>query len=138
MMRPGRMVTGGVLAALAGLHVAWGAGSSFPASDRTELADVVAGADEVPLARECFVVGALLATAALLVVDAGPWSRSIRRVGVIGASGVLAARGVAGVSGRTSMLVPWEPSQRFVALDRRYYGPLCLALAARSAASLRS
>lgn len=137
-MRTLRVVTGGALAGPAGLHVAWGAGSSFPAPDRAQLADVVAGTDAVPPARECFVVGALLATAAVMVVDVGPWPSSVRRLAVTVAAGVLATRGLTGLTGRTSMLVPWEPSRRFVALDRRYYGPLCLALAAGSAGSLRS
>ena len=131
-------LTGGALAALASLHVAWGAGASFPARDRDQLAMAVAGIDVVPPRRECWAVGGLLATAACLVLDVGSWPAAARRTGVIVAAGVLGLRGLAGLTGRTSVLVPWEPAPRFVELDRRSYGPLCMALAAGTASSLRT
>jgi hypothetical protein len=33
-----------------------------------------------------------------------------------------------GVTGWTVLLVPWTPSRHFQNLDRRFYGPFCLAL----------
>ena len=137
-MRLVATITSAGLAVLAGLHVAWGSGSAFPASDREALADLVAGTEQVPGRSECYAVGGLLAVASSLVVDAAPLPTPLRRAGVVVAATVLAVRGVAGVSGRTSMLVPWEPSAGFVARDRRFYGPLCLALAAGTASSRRA
>lgn len=124
------------LVGLAALHAAWGAGASFPAPDREELADLIAGTEAVPPARQCLAVAGLLATAASLVASIGPWPPAVRRAGVVGVVGVLGARGIAGLTGRTDLLVPWTPSARFVGLDRRYYGPLCLALAVGASTSL--
>lgn len=145
MRRPARRLaraatksTAATLAGLAGLHVAWGCGSSVPFTDRRSLARAVAGTAEPPPARECFAVAGLLATAAALVADVGPLGTGWRRLGTIGVTVVLAARGALGLARRTGAIVPWTPSEEFVALDRRYYGPLCLALAVGSAASIRA
>lgn len=135
-MSAARVPTTSILGGLAVLHAAWGFGSSFPFGDRRELADVVAGTQAVPSPPECFGVSALLAVAALLVADARALPRPLRRLGVCGVAAVLALRGVAGVAGRTGSLVSWVPSDRFVRLDRRYYGPLCLALASGAALSV--
>jgi hypothetical protein len=37
---------------------------------------------------------------------------------------------IAGLAGRTDLLSPGSDSERFRDLDRRFYSPLCLALAA--------
>lgn len=81
----------------------------------------------MPPAAACFAVGAGLATAAALVAGVGGQRRPVRlaRTGV--AVGLL-LRGLTGVTGRTELLVPWTPSLRFQDIDRRAYGPLCLAL----------
>ncbi len=124
------------LAILAGLHAAWGAGSSFPLRDRASLADTIAGTDDVPGPAECAAVAGLIATAAVLVADLAPIPESVRRVGVLGVAFTLGLRGGTGLTGRTGLLVPWTPAARFVRLDRRYYGPLCLTLALGALASL--
>lgn len=123
-----------LLAGAAALHVVWGRGSSWPAADRRALADVVAGTEEVPDARACLAVATLLAGAAGTVAarPAGPVGRTAR--GCIAA--VLAVRGLTGLTGTTGLLVPWTPSIRFVELDRRCHGPLCLAIAALVASDL--
>lgn len=120
-----------------GAHALWGVGSSWPFADRSALADAVAGTPEPPATRECFTVAALLLVAAGLVADVMPVGETTRRSGVLGVAVVLAGRGVAGVTGRTASIVPWTPSERFVSLDRRYYGPLCLLLAAGALRSAR-
>ena len=125
------------MAAIAGLHAAWGFGSAFPFRDRASLADTVAGLDAVPAPPECFAVAVALTTAGALVADVLPLSVRARTTGVVGVAAILGSRGLAGVLGRTADLVPWTPSPRFVAIDRRYYGPLCLSLAAGALASLR-
>jgi hypothetical protein len=123
-----------VLAGIAALHVLWGTGAAWPASDRRELADVVAGTDEMPGSSACFAVAAALVTAAAVTAGAGA-GRGPVRLARRGAAGVLLVRGVAGITGATGLLVPWAPSRRFQALDRRWYGPLCLGLGSAVALS---
>ena len=125
----------GVLAAVAGLHALWGAGVAWPAGDRRQLADAVAGTEEMPPPGACFAVAGALSAAAVLVVGAGGQRRPVRlaRAGV--AVGLM-ARGVAGVTGATGLLVPWVPSAGFQARDRRWYGPLCLGLGSAVALSV--
>jgi Protein of unknown function (DUF3995) len=125
------------LLALGALHAAWGAGSAWPFPDRSALADAVIGADNVPGPAACFAVSAALAAASGLVA---PWPRSrpaLRRLGVSGVIIVLAGRGGLGLAGRTRLVSRRSVSRRFARLDRRVYSPLCLALAALSALSVR-
>jgi hypothetical protein len=129
-VRSTTLLTAGTLAAIGGLHAAWGAGSTFPFEDHATLADTVAGTQAVPRRSECFAVAGLLAAAATLVAGERVVPRRLRRVGASGVALVLALRGLAGVTGRTAQLVGWETSPTFVEHDRRYYGPLCLTLAA--------
>ena len=126
-----------VLAGVGGLHVLWGLGAAWPAPDRARLAELVAGTDQVPESAACFVVGGGLAAAGALVAGAGGqrWPVRLARAGI--AAGLL-VRGLTGVTGQTRLLVPWTPSAEFQRLDRRRYGPFCLALGASIAASLRS
>lgn len=131
-------VTAAGLAGLAILHAAWGLGSSFPCRDRESLGDTIAGTPVVPGPVECGAVAGLLSMAALLVVDGAPVAASVRRIGVVGVAATLGGRGIVGLAGRTDLLVPWTPSERFNRLDRRYYGPLCAALAVGAASSLRA
>lgn len=116
-----------VLAGIAGLHALWGAGGAWPAGDRRQLADAVAGSEEVPSAAACFAVTGVLLAAATLVAGAGG-QRPLARLARAGIAAGLLVRGTAGVTGATALLVPWSPSPSFQALDRRWYGPLCLAL----------
>jgi hypothetical protein len=124
---PASRAGAGLLAGAAALHVLWGAGSSWPAATRRELADMVAGTEVFPDRTACFTVAAVLAGAAGTVASGpdGPVGRAARAC----IAGGLAVRGVAGLTGSTRHLVPWTPSPRFVGLDRRFHGPLCLAIA---------
>ena len=132
------MTTAGVLAGIGSLHAAWAAGSAFPMKDRRELSQVVAGIDVMPTPPQCLAVAGALGVASALVADIGPVPPGLRKLGVTTASGVLAVRGACGIAGQTKRLVPWTPSQRFVELDRKYFGPLCLMLATGAANALRS
>lgn len=136
LIKRAAIVTSVGLGALAALHGAWGLGSSFPCRDRSSLADTVAGTGHMPGRVECGAVAGLLASAAVLVAGLLPVRAGVRRVGVVAVVATLGVRGVAGLAGRTDLLVPWSPSERFVRLDRRYYGPLCVALAVGAAGSL--
>lgn len=130
-----RMSGAGVIAAASALHGWWGTGSSWPAQDRLELADMVLGTDDFPSKRACFTTAAVLATASAIAAKR-PGGSGGRAARACIASG-FTLRGVAGITGATRWLVPWEPSSRFVGLDRRYYGPLCLTIATLVAADLQ-
>ena len=120
-----------LLLAIAGVHVAWGRGSTWPYPDRDGLNDAVIGRDATPSAPACYAVAAALTTAAVLV-SGQPVQLPLRRLGAAGVVTVLAARGALGVVGRTDLAVPGSVSPRFRQLDRRWLGPFCSTLAALS------
>jgi hypothetical protein len=129
-MHPARaasLLGAGALGGLSALHLAWAAGSSWPSSDRAELAQVTAGTDELPGPVPCLQVAAVLAGAAGLVAGVGG-DRRVARFGRAAVAAGFLTRGVAGLTGNTGRLVPWTPDARFARLDRRYYGPLCCAI----------
>ena len=119
-----------VLFAIAGLHVAWGLGSSFPFRTRDELADSVVGSSDVPSRGACLSVAAALVLSAILVARVVPLPKVWRTVALRIVTTVLATRGVAGAMGRTTTLSPGSDSPAFNRLDKRLYSPLCLWLAA--------
>jgi hypothetical protein len=125
-----RLAAGG-FAALAGLHLLWATGSSWPAADAGTISGRPAHASPGPGA--CVAVAALLATAAGLVTGHPRGRPALARLGSAGVTATFAIRGAFGLAGRTDLLSPGSTSERFRALDRRYYAPLCLTLAALSA-----
>jgi hypothetical protein len=128
-------LTATALTTIAGLHVAWGFGSSFPMADRDTLADTVAGTADVPPPVACHAAAAALLAASALVLDVPVGPTWLRRTGRWVVAAVFTVRAVAGLSGRTDALVAGSESPRFRRLDRRYYAPLCLVLAAGTVAS---
>jgi hypothetical protein len=124
-----KRLTAAGLFTIAGLHVLWGLGSSFPFRDREQLADAVVGTREVPPLKACMAVAAALTFAAVLVVGVAPFPR-VRALALRVIASVLLTRGVAGALGRTSTLSPGSDSPTFVRLDKKIYSPLCLWLAA--------
>ncbi len=126
-----RIASSGLLA-IAGLHVVWATGSSWPMGDRRLLTDTVVGSDEdePPSAAACLAVAGLLGAAATFVAGRPRTVPLVNRVGATGVVTVLAARGGVGLAGRTHLLSPGSVSERFRRLDRRVYSPLCLSLAA--------
>lgn len=137
MSAPARAATAGTLLALAGLHVLWGRGSSFPFSDADDLSDAVVGRSSVPPPGACFAVAGALTVAAALVADVPRLPRAVQHLGVSGVAVVLATRSGLGFVRRTDVVSPGSGSSRFRRLDRRVYSPLCLALAAGAIASRR-
>jgi len=132
-----------VLLGIAALHVAWGEGTSWPLPDHATLNRTVLGREGAdPTAGfgqgrpACYAVAGALTAAAALVAGRPRSLPGLRRLGVGGVVAVLTVRGLAGVSGRTRLLVPMATGETFTRLDRRCYGPLCLLLAALSARSL--
>ncbi len=132
-----RYLTAAALAGLAGLHVAWGRGSTVPFATAHGLADAVVGRRVVPSAVACNAVAIALLAASALVLDVPVGPAPLRRIGRVGVATVLTSRGIIGLAGRTDLLSPGSASPRFRRLDRRYCGPLCLALAAGAMTSVR-
>ncbi len=126
-------VTATALVGLAGLHVAWGLGSSFPLSDRAALADVVVGSGEVPPPAMCHAVAGALVGAAALVADIPVGWPGLRRLGRRTVATVLAGRALLGFVARTDLVSPASTSPGFRRMDRRLYSPLCLTLAVGAA-----
>jgi uncharacterized protein DUF3995 len=137
MRRMSTLVTVCSLGGIAALHAAWGAGSTFPFRTRDELNDTVIGRAATPSAGACYGVAGLLAAAAALVGGFPGRSSRLRRTGVGTVAVVLAARGALGFAGKTDLVSPGSTSEHFRNVDRRYFSPLCLALAAGATASLR-
>jgi hypothetical protein len=129
------------LGAIAGLHLAWAQGASWPLSDRSELADAIVGRSggTVPPPSACVAVAGALSIASGLVGGYPVVDPRLRRAGARATVVVLGVRGSLGLLGRTDVLSPGSVSPRFRRLDRRIYSPLCLALAALALpAGLRS
>jgi len=123
------------LFAIAGLHVAWGLGSSFPFQNREELADSVVGRDEMPSMMACMAVASLLVLAATLV--AGLIALPLEFV----ASRFARSRCPdherdCGRHGSNFEDLARSESLAFVRLDKRLYSPLCLC--SRPAYDVRS
>jgi Protein of unknown function (DUF3995) len=120
------------LLALGALHALWATGSPWPTSDRNELADAVAGREDSdpPAPAACLAVAGLLATSASLVAGRPRRAPALSRIGSAGVVAVLTTRGALGLAGHTDFLSPGSVSERFRRLDRRFYSPLCLTLAA--------
>jgi uncharacterized protein DUF3995 len=115
------------LAGVAGLHVAWGLGSTWPAAGREELAETLGGG-QARSPAECLAVAGLLAAAAALVGGRPHAHPGLSRLGAGTVAGVLLTRAGLGLAGRTDLVVPTATSDRFRALDRRVLSPVCLAL----------
>ena len=120
--------TAAALLALAGVHVAWGRGATFPFRDVDSLEDAVLGGAEVPAPLTCYAVAGLLVGAAVVVADVPLLPVRTRQVGRLVVAGVLGLRGVLGQAGRTDLYAP-HATDRFRRLDQVVYSPLCLALA---------
>jgi hypothetical protein len=123
-----------LLAAIAGIHVAWGTGVRWPRKTEAELVSTVIGhrSDKMPTPNQCylaalaiFIPGAIaMMLAGLVQTPLPPWP-----VLLAGAAAALvfAGRGIAGYVPAWRARHPREP---FASLDRHYYSPLCLLLAA--------
>lgn len=122
------------LLALAGLHVNWATGSTWPLPDRESLADEVAGrpGSPPPSVPACLAVAGLLGAASAFVAGRPHRAPRFGRLASAGVVATLATRGGFGIAGRTDLLVPGSTSERFRSRDRRVYSPLCLTLAALS------
>ena len=112
-------------------HLLWAIGSPWPIRDPQLLARTVIGrpgVDRVPRLA-AFAVAVLIMAAASIgtaLGDAASGGLPLTLAGVVLAL-VFAARGIAGYLPAWRARHPVEP---FASLDRRYYSPLCLIVAA--------
>jgi hypothetical protein len=123
-----------VLTAIATIHVAWGAGMRWPRKTEAELVTAVIGhrSDRMPAPNQCylaalaiFIPGAIaMMLAGLVQTPLPPW---LVLLAGAAATLVFAGRGIAGYVPAWRARHPREP---FASLDRHYYSPLCLMLAA--------
>ncbi len=116
-----------VLLALAGLHILWGIGFWWPIRDERRLVAAVIGvttATRMPGPIPCALVAV-----ALIFAASWPWFPPglIRQTGLGVAAVVFTLRGTVPFWPAWARLTAQEP---FHSNDRRYYGPLCLALGA--------
>jgi hypothetical protein len=131
----------GLLVGIAGLHAYWGLLGRWPAKDEATLAGLVIGktaGGRMPPPFACLAVATAILVGVGLIIAVSFWhSEGLVRQLLMVAYGVFAAvfilRGLAGY-------VPalWASSQGtpFVALNTRYYSPLCLAIGAGLIANL--
>lgn len=131
------IATATTLLGIGALHALWGRGSTFPFAGRGELNDTVIGRDATPSAGACYAVAGLLTAAGALVAGLPTPRSRLRRLGVCTVSITLSARAALGLSGRTELVSPGSVSPRFRRMDKRYFSPLCAALAVGAAVSLR-
>ncbi len=126
-------ITALILVVIAAVHLLWAVGYWFPIRDERALARAVVGApgiERMPGAvATSFVVLALMIIVLALFWAPG-WPRTIV---LTGAALVMFARGIASYVPVFQRMSPEEP---FATLDRRYYGPLCLALGVGVALSI--
>ncbi|MDQ2585251.1 DUF3995 domain-containing protein [Saccharothrix yanglingensis] len=127
------VLTAAVLVLIGALHVLW-MFSPWPLRTREEFARRVVDVpvDKLPTPGVTLVVAVLLVVAGYLVAAraelvAVPGPRWLPAAGAAGVAVVFLLRGTAG------LLVSSRRTTEFARLDRRYYSPLCLGLAASCA-----
>src|ERR1700710_2922950 len=123
-----------VLAAIAAVHVAWGLGARWPRKTEGELVTTVIGhkRDTMPSPFQCYIAAlAIFIPGAIALMLAGlvqtPLPPCLVLLAGAGAALVFSVRGIAGYVPAWRAFHPREP---FASLDRHYYSPLCLLLAA--------
>ncbi len=127
-------IASGSLLGIAGLHVNWALGSSWPLRDHRALAEEVAGRSDSapPSSVACLAVASLLGAASAFVNGRPRRAPRLSRFGAAGVVATLATRGGLGLAGQIDLIAPGSVSERFRARDRRFYSPLCITLAALS------
>jgi len=124
-----------VLTAIAILHAAWGLKVVWPAADERKLVATVVGQrgrTRMPPPWQCLAVAAAVFLQALIALAAANFIAAPVAKPVVALLALLCALGFA-VRGGMGFTTGWRaryPQEPFAKLDREYYSPLCLALAA--------
>lgn len=119
------------LAGAAAVHLLWASGSSWPAKDYDDLANLVVGRGPFPSRPLTAVVAGLLMTASTIAVAANrpaPAQSWVVRIGPKIVAATLLVRGVVGLA--VSARGVGQASEQFRQWDLRLYSPLCIALGA--------
>jgi Protein of unknown function (DUF3995) len=127
-----------LLVALAALHAWWGIGGRWPGHDERSLVELVIGRTRsmrMPSLIRCMLVASALFAAAGLValqgkviaVDFGMPGQRLVETGFWMAGAVFALRGLAGF---IPPIFGYARGTPFAALNRVFYSPLCLLIAA--------
>lgn len=123
-----------ILVALAALHFYWGFGGFWPGTDSRSLSERVAGTSRNVASSftSCALVAtALLAAAAIVFAGQGSLQYGLPELIVYGGYAALIL--VFGLRGLAPYLTPafnYARGTPFFDLNRRYYAPLCLVIAA--------
>lgn len=131
------IVLSGVLFALAAIHIYWAFGGKWPGSTEQELVDTVVGVgDKMPSTALCLVVAIGLGLMGLMPLIASGImdDRPLAQMGLAtalpwllaGIAAIFLLRGLATVAAKFVPDLAKNRAARFVELDARFYGPLCL------------
>jgi hypothetical protein len=123
-----------LLTAIAGIHVAWGTGVRWPRKTEADLVATVIGhrSNKMPTPNQCYLAALAICIPGIIalmlagLIDASVLAFTVPLAGAAAAL-VFAGRGIAGYVPAWRARHPREP---FASLDRHYYSPLCLMLAA--------
>lgn len=127
------MILSVILAAIALLHLAWAAGSTFPCKDELSLARTVVGTrgiEKMPPRWASLVV-------AICLLGASVWALALRGLGPVqlpqvlaflGGSALTTIFGLRGIAGVLPAFERMSPEQPFLKLNRRVYSPLCFLI----------
>ncbi len=120
------------LLALAGIHLYWGFGGRWPGHDEISMVEHVVGRTRgmrAPGLAASFGVALALATGGLLVaatlLPSTPWDR----LAWLGRWALLAVFAGRGLATYVPSVFRYAEGTPFASLNRRAYGPLCLAIA---------
>lgn len=128
-----------VFVALAGLHVYWGLGGLWPGKTEADLLARVVGLQRgaMPGFAACLAVAlALLSAAYIIAVRQGaPRLGLPEALWTVGYWGVVIVFLLRGLAAYAPGVFSYAIGTPFYDLNRHYYGPLCLAIAAAMAIS---
>lgn len=123
-----------ILLALAGLHFYWGLGGRWPGHDDDSLRLLVVGTPRGAMygfGPSAMVAGALVAAATLVSARHGPilasdWGWIVRTGYVV----MILVFGLRGIAPYVTPVFEYARGAPFFELNRLYYAPLCLLIAA--------
>ncbi len=128
LTRTARIVSGTGVIAVGAAHAIWAIGSTWPARSRRELAEAVVGnPDALPGRGATAVVAATALTAGVVIAGAGGDRDGAVRLRRLAGAALVTRAAVGGEVALAALGLPPAKS-KFVALDTRYYRPLCAVL----------
>lgn len=127
-----------ILLALAALHLYWGVGGRWPGRDEASLRLMVAGVKQGRMygLLPCAMVATALSAAAAIVAarHSAIMDGGLAWVVIAGYGVLILVFGLRGIAPYVSPVFEYARGTPFFALNRFYYAPLCLLIAAALAA----